>query len=242
MIPCGNNKEFQRSWEPFQSSHNVLTPKRVRDSRRTSWPDVFHVSGSRAHVWEHETWILDTVRLKFRLNFKCVQSTVRTSKCQKVTLKCPNTNLGFTSTFAWGVQSLHGHNTHFAWNVHFRSYVRAHGKSEEAWGCSSISNGTCRRYKWILRFVRAYVLWDSHVRGWPPRKLRYKEEHFGTNQVWEFFITRENWDCFLKETFGKRWLWDYKKKRNCFFTHKSETFIIFSNTINSSRVNARIFR
>ena len=47
---------------------------------------MYHTSRSRAHVWEHATWILDTMRLKFKLNFKCVQSTVRTSKRRKVTM------------------------------------------------------------------------------------------------------------------------------------------------------------
>jgi hypothetical protein len=47
----GNNKEFQRSWETLKSSHNVSKPKRVRDSRRTRCPVVFHTSRWRAHVW-----------------------------------------------------------------------------------------------------------------------------------------------------------------------------------------------
>ena len=86
MIPCGNNKEFQRSWEVLKSSHNVSVQKHVRDSRRTGCPDVFHTSRWRAHMWKRVTWILDTVRLKFKLKFKCVQSTVRTSKRRKVTM------------------------------------------------------------------------------------------------------------------------------------------------------------
>ena len=149
MIPCGNNKEFQRSWKPLHSSHNVSKPKRVRDSRRTRCPDVFHTSRSCAHVWEHETWILDMVRLKFKLKFKCVQSTVRTSKCRKVNnemfrVQILGSHLRSREVYRVCMDIIHSLHERY---IFMRAYVRMVRARRHM-----RSNGSCRRYKGILRF------------------------------------------------------------------------------------------
>jgi len=77
------------------------------------------------------------------LKFKCVQSTVRTSKCRKVNnemfrVQILGSHLRSREVYRVCMDIMHSLHERY---VFIRTYVRME-KSEE----TSISNGTCRRY------------------------------------------------------------------------------------------------
>ena len=87
------------------------------------------------------------MRFKFKLKFKCVQSTVRTLKCRKVTMKSSEyKSWVHISREVYRVcmdmiDSLHER------YIFMRAYVRMVRARRRM-----TSNGSCRRYKGILRF------------------------------------------------------------------------------------------